>query len=245
MNEPGSTGPRFKRPLVKLSGEMLGGWGGSGFDPGSIETFCREIAELVNNGISPAIVIGGGNFFRGAHGHLPALRRHRADFIGMLATVMNSLCFSDHLAYIGVQSEVFSAVPMPSICPSFQVDQARKALDSGVVTIIAGGTGNPYFTTDSAAALRAVEVGSDVLIKATKVDGVYDADPVKFPEARKFDRISYSEVLERNLGIMDLGAITLCRENRMPLIVLSLAQSQALLRACRGEKIGTEIVEHS
>ncbi|RCK80437.1 MAG: Uridine monophosphate kinase [Candidatus Ozemobacter sibiricus] len=235
--------PTFCRPLLKLSGEVLGGPTGFGFDRTALETSAREIADLVKAGITPSLVLGGGNFFRGARGHLPAVRRHRADFIGMLATVMNALCFAEHLHDLGIPAEVFSASRMDSLCTFYQIDRARDALAAGTVCLFAAGTGAPYFSTDSAAALRAIEVGCDVLIKATKVDGVYDADPVKNPRAKKFDRITYSEVLRRGLGVMDLVAITLCRENRMPLIVLSMAEPGSILRACQGQPIGTRVIE--
>ncbi|MFZ2958703.1 MAG: UMP kinase [Candidatus Ozemobacteraceae bacterium] len=235
----------YKHPLLKLSGEMLGGESGFGFHRQSIEEYARGIAKLVQNGITPALVLGGGNFFRGARGHLPALKRHHGDSIGMLSTIMNGICFADHLRECGVRCEVFSAVEMPRICPMHDIDKARAFLESGTVCIFTGGTGNPYFSTDTAAALRAVEVGCDVLIKATKVDGVYDDDPRKNPSAKKFDWISYGDVLARNLGVMDLMAIALCRENHMPLLVLSLAETDSVLRACRGENIGTRVMEDS
>jgi len=232
----------FRRPLLKLSGEMLGGEAGTGFHRPSLESYAQDVAVLVQNGVIPAIVLGGGNLFRGARGHLPALPRHHGDYIGMLATVMNAICFADHLVAAGLKAEVFSAVEMPKLCRPYQIDEARRLLQDGVVCLFAGGTGNPYFSTDTAAALRAVEVGCDVLIKATKVDGVYDADPKKHPEARKFDRITYGEVLQRGLGVMDLNAIALCREQRMPLLVLSLSDREGMLQACRGAVIGTRVV---
>jgi uridylate kinase len=234
---------RYRRPLLKLSGEMLGGVSGTGFDRASVERYAIDVKTLVDNGVTPAIVLGGGNFFRGARGHLPHLRRHRADFVGMLATMMNAVCFADHLEAIGVKTTVFSAVEAPKICEPYQIDHAISSLRTGVVCLFAGGTGAPYFSTDTASALRAVEVGCDVLIKATKVDGVYDQDPMKDPQAKKFDRITYSEVLRLGLGVMDAMAIALCRENQMPLQVLSLAVPENLLRACRGEPIGTIVEE--
>lgn len=233
----------FRRPLLKLSGEMLGGESGFGFHRPSLEEYAGLVAKLVQHGITPALVLGGGNFFRGARGHLPALQRHHGDFVGMLATVMNAVCFADHMTAAGVRCQVFSAVEMPKICASYEIDRVRQCLADGTACLLAAGTGNPYFSTDTGAALRAVEVGCDVLIKATKVDGVYDADPKKNPSAKKFDVISYGEVLSRGLGVMDLNAIALCRENRMPLLVLSLAEADSVLRACRGETVGTRVVE--
>ncbi len=235
--------PRFKRPLLKLSGEMLGGKDGFGFDRVTLEKFAAEVKDLIKSGITPGIVIGGGNFFRGARTTLPALKRHRADAIGMLATVMNAICFAEHLEAAGVKTAVFSAVPMAGMAMAYDIDRARTLLDEGTVCLYSCGTGNPYFSTDSASALRAIETGCDVLIKGTKVDGVYDSDPAKNPAARKFDQITYEEVLARSLGVMDLVAITLCRDNRMPLKVLSLNEPGNLLRACLGETTGTDVIE--
>lgn len=235
--------PRFSRPLLKLSGEMFGGNGGFGFDRATLEKFAEEVTSLQAAGITPGIVIGGGNFFRGARTTLPALKRHRADAIGMLATVMNAICFAEHLEAAGMRTAVFSAVPLANMALAYDIDQARRLLAEGVICLYSGGTGNPYFSTDSAAALRAIETGCDVLIKGTKVDGVYDSDPAKNPAAIKFDQITYEEVLARNLGVMDLVAITLCRDNRMPLKVLSLNEPGILLRACLGETTGTDVIE--
>ena len=233
----------FKRPLLKLSGEMLGGESGQGFDKQTLENFANEVAALTKLGITPSIVLGGGNFFRGAKTGLTALRRHKADSIGMLATIMNAICFAEYLEAAGVKTQVFSAVPMQPLCKGYQIDEAKKCLDNGIVCLFSGGTGNPYFSTDSGAALRAVETGCDVLIKGTKVDGVYDSDPVKNPDAKKFDSITYSEVLKRKLGVMDLVAITLCRDNKMPLKVLALSEPGVLKKACLGENIGTNVIE--
>ncbi|MDD3146220.1 MAG: UMP kinase [Candidatus Riflebacteria bacterium] len=238
-----SRNPRFIRPLLKLSGEMFGGKDGFGFDRATLEKFAEEIKNLLAAGITPGIVIGGGNFFRGARTTLPALRRHRADAVGMLATVMNAICFAEHLEAAGMRTAVFSAMPLSNMTLAYDIDCARRHLDNKVICLYSGGTGNPYFSTDSAAALRAIETGCDVLIKGTKVDGVYDADPAKNPNARKFDQITYEEVLARNLGVMDLVAITLCRDNRMPLKVLSLNEPGILLRACLGETTGTDVIE--
>ena len=238
-----SPSPRFIRPLLKLSGEMFGGKDGYGFDRSTLEKFASEVKMLINAGITPGIVIGGGNFFRGARTTLPALKRHRADAIGMLATVMNAICFAGHLEAAGVKTAVFSAIPMGSMALAYDIDLAVRYLDEGIVCLYSCGTGNPYFSTDSGSALRAIETGCDVLIKGTKVDGVYDSDPAKNPAARKFDRITYEEVLARNLGVMDLVAITLCRDNRMPLKVLNLNEPGIMLRACLGENTGTDVIE--
>ncbi len=234
---------RFTRPLLKLSGEMLGGKDGFGFDRNTLEKFAGEVKKLTENNIIPGIVIGGGNFFRGARTTLPALKRHRADAIGMLATVMNAICFAEHLEAQGIKTVVFSAVSMEPMATSYDIDKAVDCLNKGIVCLYSGGTGNPYFSTDSGSALRAIETGCDVLIKGTKVDGVYDSDPVKNPDAKKFTRITYEKVLEKNLGVMDLVAITLCRDNHMPLKVLSLNEPGILLRACMGEEAGTDVIE--
>jgi uridylate kinase len=233
----------FNRPLLKLSGEMLGGQDGFSFDRQTLENFALEVKSLVDEQITPGIVIGGGNFVRGARSALPALKRHRGDAIGMLATVMNAICFAEHLEDIGIKTAVFSAMPIGEMTRPYNIDVARDLLDQGVVCLYSGGTGNPYFSTDSAAALRAIETGCDVLIKGTKVDGVYDSDPCKNKKARKFTSITYSEVLERRLQVMDLAAITLCRDNKMPLKVLSMNQTGAILKACQGENIGTNVIE--
>lgn len=233
----------FKRPLLKLSGEMLGGCSGSGYDRLSLEGFSRTIRDLVSEGVIPSIVLGGGNLFRGGRSHLPALKRTHGDSIGMLATLMNAICFADHLREAGVTTTVFNAFKVDSVCQRFDADKAVAEMEKGVVCLFAGGTGNPYFSTDTAAALRALEVGCDVLIKATKVDGVYSADPEKNPKAVKYDRISYGEILEKGLQVMDLMAIALCRENRLPLVVLSLSESGSIINACRGLVTGTTVIE--
>ena len=235
----------YRKPLLKLSGEVFGGDSGTGFHRSTIEASARDLAMLVQQGIVASLVIGGGNFFRGARGHLPAMKRHHADAIGMMATVMNAICFADHLMAIGVKARVFSAIPAPDPCETYDIDAAMKAISNGEICLFAGGTGHPYFSTDTGAALRAIEVGCDVLIKATKVDGVYDSDPRKNPQARKFDWITYKEILQKNLGVMDMGAISLCRENRLPLLVLSMNEKDSILRACRGENIGTRVMEDS
>ncbi len=234
---------KFKRPLLKLSGEMFGGESGYGFDRNSLESFAKDIKALVDLGIVPGIVIGGGNFFRGGRSTLPQLKRHNADSIGMLATVMNAICFADHLEALGVKTIAFSAMTVGTFTELYDINKARKALSNGTVCIFSGGTGHPYFTTDSGAALRAIESGCDLLIKATKVDGVYDSDPKKNPNAKRYDKITFSEVLEKQLGVMDLVAVTLCRENRLPLKVMSLSESGILIKACMGETVGTDVYE--
>ena len=241
QSENKQTNDIYTRPLIKISGEMLGGQDGFAFDADSIKKYAREIKKLVDRDIIPGIVIGGGNFFRGARTTLSSLKRHRGDAIGMLATVMNAICFAEYLESFGMKTAVFSAMPTGQLALPYNIDQARQFIANKTVCLYSGGTGNPYFSTDSAAALRAVETGCDILLKGTKVDGVYDSDPVKNPDARKFDTISYSEVLERKLKVIDLVAITLCRENDMPLKVLALDSPENLLRACTGFKTGTDV----
>lgn len=233
----------FKRPLLKLSGEMLGGVDGFGYNKESIERFASEIKSLTQANIIPGIVIGGGNFFRGARTSLPALKRHRADAIGMMATIMNAICFAEHLESISVKAAVFSAIPIGTVAIPYNSDEARRYLSQNIVCIYSGGTGNPYFSTDSAAALRAIETGCDVLIKGTKVDGIYDSDPVSNSSAKKFEKITYQQILNKNLKVMDLVAITLCKDNLMPLKVLSLDEPGILLKACLGATVGTDVLE--
>lgn len=222
---------------------MFGGQNGYGFDRASLESFAKEIKALVDLGIVPGIVIGGGNFFRGGHSTLPQLKRHNADSIGMLATVMNAICFADHLEAIGAKTIAFSAMTVGTFTEPYDINKARKALENGTVCIFSGGTGHPYFTTDSGAALRAIETGCDLLVKATKVDGVYDSDPKKNANAKRYDKITFSEVLNKQLGVMDLVAVTLCRENKLPLKVMSLSESGILIKACMGEPVGTDVYE--
>jgi uridylate kinase len=234
---------KYQQPLLKLSGEMFGGKDGYGFDGEALTSFALEIKELVELGVTPGIVIGGGNFFRGAQSTLPALQRHNADSIGMLATVMNSICFADHLRAVGVKTVVFSAMTVGTFTQLYDINLARQLLKEKTVCVFSGGTGHPYFSTDSGSALRAIEVGCDLLVKATKVDGVYDSDPAKNPDAKKYHEITYEEILDKKLGVMDLVAITLCRDNKLPLKVLSLKEKGILAKACKGLAIGTNVVE--
>lgn len=233
---------KYKRPLLKLSGEILGGPLGAGLEKSILEDLAIRIKTLYDEGIVPGIVIGGGNFIRGAQSSLPSVRRHKADAIGMIATVMNAICFAEHLSHIGIKTEVFSSFPIGTITKPYDIDQAIDCFEKKTVCLFSAGTGNPYFSTDSAAALRAIETSCDLLIKGTKVDGVYESDPLKNPEAKKFDIISYDEIIRRNLKIMDIVAITLCRDNKMPLKILSLKEPNALLLACKGLTVGTDVV---
>src|SRR6185295_6596730 len=204
--------PRFKRILLKLSGEALMGAGGFGIDPATLERIASEVAEVRALGVEMAIVIGGGNIFRGLAASAHGMDRASADYMGMLATVMNSLALQDALERSNVNTRVLSAIEMQELCEPYIRRRAMRHLEKGRVVIFAAGTGNPYFTTDTAASLRAMEIHADVLMKATKVDGVYDKDPLKHPEAKKFHRLSYLEVLQRNLKVMDSTATALCRD---------------------------------
>lgn len=214
--------PKYKRILLKLSGEALLGKADYGIDPQVIGRLARETIEVQQAGVEVGIVIGGGNIFRGEGLAAAGMDRVTGDHMGMLATVINSLALRTSLNKIGVEAVVLSAIAMPEICESFSQRQATAYMDQGKVVIFAGGTGNPFFTTDSAAALRAAEIGADALFKGTQVDGVYSADPKKDPNATRFERISHADVIGRGLSIMDTAAIALARENNIPIIVYSI-----------------------
>lgn len=232
-----------QRILLKLSGEALMGGGDFGIDPAVIRRVSEEIMELVNAGIQIGLVIGGGNIFRGAGLAQGGFDRVRGDHMGMLATVMNSLAMQDALSRIDVDAVVFSALQMPDVCETFTARGARCALDEGKVAILAAGTGNPYFTTDSAASLRAVEIKADLMIKATKVNGVYSADPVKDPQAVFYPQLTYDRALTENLQVMDATAIVLCRDNEVPLRIMNINDPGALMRLMQGEEIGSLVVK--
>ncbi|MES9969210.1 MAG: UMP kinase [Candidatus Thiodiazotropha sp.] len=232
-----------QRILLKLSGEALMGGGDFGIDPAVMQRVSGEIKELVNAGIQIGLVIGGGNIFRGAGLAQGGFDRVRGDHIGMLATVMNSLAMQDALSRIGVDAVVFSALQMPDVCETFTARDARQALDDGKVAVLSAGTGNPYFTTDSAASLRAVEIQADLMIKATKVNGVYSADPVKDPQAEFYPKLTYDRALAENLQVMDATAIVLCRDNEMPLRIMNINDPGALMRLMQGEEIGSLVVK--
>ena len=228
---------KFNRILLKLSGEVLAGEQGHGFDFEVIETICDAIKRVVESGVSVGIVIGGGNFWRGRSSG--SMDRCRADSIGMLGTVMNSIAVADTLIAKGVPAKVYSAVAMEPIAELFSADKAREDLGRGVVTIFGGGTGNPFFSTDSAAALRAAQIQADVIFKATNVDGVYDKDPNKFTDAVKFDTLTQSDLLARGLTVMDASAASLCRDNGINILVFDLTDPENIVRAVSGETIGT------
>lgn len=231
--------PVYKRILLKLSGEALMGEGQYGIDPHTIQRIAAEVEELVKAGIEVGLVIGGGNIFRGAGLAEAGMERVTGDHMGMLATVMNALAMQDALEHHGLFARVMSAVKINQICEDYIKRRAVRHLEKGRVVIFAAGTGNPFFTTDSAASLRAVEIGADLLIKATKVDGVYTADPVKDPTATRYENLSFDEVLDQRLEVMDATAIVLCRDHSMPLCVLNINEPGALMKTMQGEQVGT------
>jgi uridylate kinase len=230
---------KYKRILLKLSGEALSGPSGFGIDVAEAEAIAVRIKEVHEMGVQVAAVIGAGNLWRGKQGLERGMDRATADYMGMLGTVMNALALMDALERMGVYTRVQSAIEMRAVAEPYIRRRAIRHLEKGRVVIFSAGTGNPFFSTDTAAALRATEMDADVLIKATKVDGVYDSDPKKNSGAQKFDEITYSDFLSRRLGVMDSTAVTLCMENNLPILVLNLWDPKALPAALRGEKIGT------
>ena len=231
----------MKRVLLKLSGELLGGQARIGIDVAFLRSLARELKQATSEGMQLAIVNGGGNFFRGALGEGEGISRVIADNMGMMATVINGLALLDALTAEGVDSRLMTAIPMQSIGEPFIRLRAIRHLEKGRVVILTAGTDNPYFSTDTAAALRAAEIEADAILKATKVDGVYDADPVTHPDARRYDHVSYEEALERRLGVMDPTAFTLCMQRRIPITVFDAGKSGNIARAVRGEDLGTVI----
>lgn len=232
---------RYKRVLLKLSGEALMGEAGYGIDPKVVEELAVQIKEIVDDGIELAITVGGGNIFRGLAGSAEGMDRAQADYIGMLATCMNALALQDAFERHGILTRVMSAIEMRQISEPYIRRRAIHHLEKGIVTIFSAGTGNPYFTTDTTAALRACEINAECLIKATKVDGIYDDDPVKNPQAKKFDKISYLEVLSRELHVMDSTATSLCMDNNLPILVFDLMVPGNISRILKGENIGTVV----
>jgi len=233
--------PAYKRVMLKLSGEILMGKETFGIDQGVVETVAAEVRDVVALGIQLGIVIGGGNIFRGMAASARGMDRTSADYMGMLATVINSLALQSALERAGVPTRVQTAIEMREVAEPFIQRRAIRHLEKGRVVIFAAGTGNPYFTTDTAAALRAVEIRADVLLKATKVDGVYDRDPVCFPDAVMYDKINYTDVLTKNLKVMDAAAISLCRDNGLPLIVFNLQKAGNIKRVICGGNVGTKV----
>lgn len=230
---------KYKRILLKLSGESLMGNKNYGIDEIRLNEYAKQIAEISALGVQTGIVIGGGNIFRGLSGTNKGFDRVKGDQMGMLATVINSLALSSALNATGVKSTVFTAIRMEPVAGYYVRETAVELLEEGQVVIIAGGTGNPYFTTDTASALRAVEIGAEIMLKGTRVDGIYTADPEKDPTAIKFDEISFDEIYDKKLGVMDLTATTMCRENNLPVLVFNMDQTGNLLKVISGENIGT------
>jgi len=230
---------KYRRVLLKLSGEALGGKSGFGIDVDEAESIAKRIKEVHETGLEVAVVIGAGNLWRGKQGLDRGMDRSTADYMGMLATVMNAMALMDALERGGVITRVMSAIEMRAIAEPYIRRRATRHLEKGRVVIFGAGTGNPFFSTDTAAALRATEIEADVVIKATKVDGVYDSDPKKNPNAQKFDELKYIDVINRRLEVMDSTAITHCMENKIPILVVNLWDPHALLAALRGEAVGT------
>jgi len=243
MSQPPAAAPAARRVLLKLSGEALMGKREYGLDNDTVSRIATDIRDVVAMGVQVCLVIGGGNIFRGVRGAAGGMDRAQADYIGMLATVMNALALQAALEKIGVATRVQSAIPMASVCEPYIRRRAIRHMEKGRVVIFAAGTGNPFFTTDTAAALRATEMGCDALLKGTQVDGVYSADPRKVPDAERYEQLTYHEVLARDLAVMDASAISLSRENRLPIIVFNINAPGAFAQVMRGEGRFTRIVE--
>ncbi|EEO41099.1 uridylate kinase [Fusobacterium vincentii 4_1_13] len=234
--------PFYKKILLKLSGEALMGDQEFGISSDVIASYAKQIKEIVDLGVEVSIVIGGGNIFRGLSGAAQGVDRVTGDHMGMLATVINSLALQNSIEKLGIPTRVQTAIEMPKVAEPFIKRRAQRHLEKGRVVIFGAGTGNPYFTTDTAAALRAIEMETDVVIKATKVDGIYDKDPEKYPDAKKYETVTYNEVLAKDLKVMDATAISLCRENKLPIIVFNSLIEGNLKRVVMGEHIGTTVV---
>ena len=230
---------KYKRILLKLSGESLMGSQNYGIDSNRLSEYAEQITQLVKEGVQVGIVIGGGNIFRGLSGATKGFDRVKGDQMGMLATVINSLALNSALQAAGTKTKVFTSIRMEPIGELYSKEKAIESLESGEVVIISGGTGNPYFTTDTASALRGIEIKAEIMMKGTRVDGIYSADPEKYPEATKFDRISFDEIYNKNLRIMDLTATTLCKENNLPILVFNMDEKGNLQKVINGENIGT------
>ena len=235
--------PAYGRILLKLSGEVLAGEQGFGIDPAKATQLANEIKSVNAMGVSIGLIIGAGNIFRGMQAASKGMDRVTGDYLGMLATIMNAISVQDALEKVGVETRTLSAITVSQIAEPYIRRRALRHLDKGRVVIVAGGTGNPYFTTDTAAALRATELKAEVLLKGTKVDGVYDKDPVVHSDAVRYDTITFSEVINKNLRVMDLTAITLCKENALPIRVFNINHEGDLKRVVSGEKIGTTVTE--
>jgi uridylate kinase len=237
--DAGSLRPAYRRIVLKLSGEALAGSQGYGIDPPVLERIAAEVSEVVALGVQVAIVIGGGNIFRGVAASADGMDRATADYMGMLATIINALALQDALEKAGLQTRVLSAIEMRAVAEPYIRRRAIRHLEKGRVVIFAAGTGNPFFTTDTAGALRAIEIGADVIVKATKVDGIYSADPKRDAAAEKLARMTYIDVLSRRLQVMDTTAISLCMENQLPIVVFDLTRSGNIKRIVLGEPVGS------
>ena len=235
--------PRYQRILLKISGEMLAGDQGYGIHPSILENLASEISDVMTMNVEIALVIGGGNIFRGLEASAKGMERASADYMGMLATLLNALALQNALEAKDISTRVLSAIEMRQLAEGYIRRRAIRHLEKKRVVIFAAGTGNPYFTTDTAAALRAMEIGAEVILKGTKVDGIYDADPIKNPEAKRFTELPFLSVLNKNLKVMDATAITLCMDNNLPIIVFDLTKSGNIRRLLEGETIGT-LVAH-
>ena len=233
----------YQRILLKLSGEALSGKQGHGFDNTAIDTLCHQIKDVYDLNVQTAIVVGGGNFFRGLEASADGMDRVTADYMGMLATMINGLALQGALGKIGVLSSILSSRSVEELIEPFNRRHALEYLEQGHVVIFVGGTGNPFFSTDTAASLRAAQINAEVILKGTKVDGVYDGDPVKNQSVIKFDTITFNEVLNRNLKVMDAASIAMCRENNIPIIVFNIIREGTLLRVINGEPVGTIVKE--
>jgi len=234
---------KYKRILLKLSGQALMGDGNEPFDPDQLSQYAEDIKEIADRGIEIAIVIGGGNIFRGLKGKEKGVDRIQGDYMGMLATLINSIALQDALEKAGVDSTILSGIPVDPIAEKMSSKRAISLLKENQVVLISGGTGNPFFTTDSAAVLRALEIKADVYLKGTRVDGVYSANPEKYPDATKYDKISYDEAYNKELGIMDLTAFTMCKENNLPVLVFNMNKSGNLQKILVDQLVGTFIGE--
>ena len=235
--------PAFRRILLKLSGEVLAGEQGFGIDPKKATELAKEVKSIYDMGVSIGLIIGAGNIFRGLQAATKGMDRVTGDYLGMLATIMNAISLQDALEKVGVETRTLSAITVSKIAEPYIRRRALRHMEKGRVVIIAGGTGNPYFTTDTAAALRATELHAEVVIKGTKVDGVYDKDPIVNSDAKRYKNISFNEVLSKNLRVMDLTAITLCKENALPIRVFNINNKGDLKRLLNGEDIGTTVME--
>ena len=240
-SETGRSDLKYRRIVVKLSGEALAGEDRFGIDPETVKRIAREIAEVYRLGVQVGVVIGGGNIFRGSVGKALGMEQTTGDYMGMLATVINALAMQDALEKLGTPTRVMTAIEMRAVAEPYIRRRAIRHLEKGRVVILSAGTGNPFFTTDTAAGLRAIEIGAEVLLKATKVDGVYDSDPARNSGATRIDSIGYLEVIERQLRVMDLTAISLCMDNRLPIIVFNLLSEDSIKKAVTGRTIGTTI----